>query len=77
MKEEIQIPWRKIAYKHLYFFPSLSLYSSAITSSLIPTVIVSAFNFIMPIIFESLAHMEQWRTELFVIQLTVVRRVEV
>jgi len=42
-------------------------------SNLIPPFILAVMNFVLPIVFESLASFEDWRTELFVIQLTVVR----
>lgn len=47
--------------------------STSVVSNLIPSVVVSCFNIILPLCFEQLAYMERWSTDLFVLQLTVVR----
>eukprot|EP00053_Salpingoeca_punica_P019461 m.197032 g.197032 ORF g.197032 m.197032 type:complete len:808 (+) comp17657_c0_seq1:69-2492(+) len=42
---------------------------------LIPSIILSGFNLALPVAFEQLARYEEWRTPLFVIQLSVIRAV--
>ena len=45
----------------------------AIHSSFIPSIILSVMNIISPEVFRFFAEFELWRTDLFVIQLTVIR----
>eukprot|EP00048_Salpingoeca_helianthica_P006674 m.101392 g.101392 ORF g.101392 m.101392 type:complete len:843 (+) comp14089_c0_seq4:55-2583(+) len=54
---------------------SVDSFSSNLDSytRLIPSAILAALNVILPVLFELLGKLEEWRTELFLIQITVLR----